>query len=177
MSETLTLARPYARAAFEAAQDAKALGAWSSNLKFTAQMLNDARVRSMVMDPRVSASDLAALLLPSGEAVDGDFGRFIALLIENQRADLLVEIAQLFDELKREAERVLKVTVRSATPLPAGEEDTIRAALKKRFNRDIEMDQQVDPSLIGGAIIDTGDVVIDGSVRGRLARLETALMH
>ena len=177
MSETLTLARPYARAAFEAAQDGRALAAWSTNLKFTAQMLHDARVRSMVMDPRVSPSDLAALLLPNGEAVDGDFGRFVALLIENQRADLLVEIAQLFDALKHDAERILKVTVRSATALPAGEEENIRAALKKRFNRDIEMDQQIDPSLIGGAIIDAGDVVIDGSVRGRLARLETALTH
>lgn len=177
MSETLTLARPYARAAFEAAQDGKALALWSTNLKFTAQMLHDARVRSMVMDPRVSPNDLATLLLPNGEAVDGDFGRFIALLIENQRADLLVEIAQLFDELKHDAERILKVTVRSAAALPAGEEENIRAALKKRFNRDIEMDQQIDPSLIGGAIIDAGDVVIDGSVRGRLARLETALMH
>jgi F-type H+-transporting ATPase subunit delta len=71
----------------------------------------------------------------------------------------------------------LKVTVRTASALPSGEEQSIRAALKKRFNRDIELDQQIDPSLIGGAIIDAGDVVIDGSVRGRLTRLESALMH
>jgi F-type H+-transporting ATPase subunit delta len=176
MSEVATLARPYARAAFEAAQDAKALGAWSSHLKFTAQMLSDPRVRSTVMDPRVGASDLSTLLLPNGEAVDSDFGRFVALLIENQRADLLVEISTLFEELKREAEHTLKVTVRTASAIPPAEENSMRAALKKRFNREIEMDQQIDPSLIGGAIIDAGDVVIDGSVRGRLARLETALM-
>ncbi len=177
MSEALTLARPYARAAFEAAQDAKALDDWSSKLSFTASLLRDERVRSAVNDPRLNSGALESLLLPNGEVADSEFARFIALLIANQRADLLVEISSLFDELKRDAQRILKVTVRSASALPSGEEQSIRAALKKRFNRDIEMDQQIDPSLIGGAIIDAGDVVIDGSVRGRLARLETALMH
>ena len=177
MSEALTLARPYARAAFEAAQDSKALDAWSSKLSFAAQLLGDERVRSAVNDPRIGADDLESLLLPNGETADSDFGRFVALLIANQRADLLAEIASLFEELKREAQRILKVTVRTASALPSAEEQSIRAALQKRFNRDIEMDQQIDPSLIGGAIIDAGDVVIDGSVRGRLARLETALMH
>jgi F-type H+-transporting ATPase subunit delta len=177
MSEALTLARPYARAAFEAAQDAKALDAWSSKLTFAAQMFGDERIRSAVADPRIGSGALESLLLPEGEVPDSEFARFIALLIANQRADLLVEISELFEELKREAQRILKVTVRSATALPSGEEQSIRAALQKRFNRDIELDQEVDPSLIGGAIIDAGDVVIDGSVRGRLARLESALMH
>jgi F-type H+-transporting ATPase subunit delta len=177
MSEALTLARPYARAAFEAAQDTKSLDDWSSKLAFAAQLLGDERVRSAVHDPRIGAGDLESLLLPDGEKTDSEFGRFIALLIANQRADLLVEISTLFEELKRDAQRILKVTVRTANALPSGEEQSIRAALKKRFNRDIELDQQIDPSLIGGAIIDAGDVVIDGSVRGRLARLETALVH
>src|SRR5262249_1732815 len=147
------------------------LDAWSSKLSFASQLLSDERVRSAVNDPRISASDLESLLLPNGETADSEFGRFVGLLIANQRADLLVEISSLFEELKRAAQRILKVTVRSASQLPSGEEHSIRAALKKRFNRDIELEQQVDPSLIGGAIIDAGDVVIDGSVRGRLARL------
>jgi F-type H+-transporting ATPase subunit delta len=177
MSEALTLARPYARAAFEAAQDGKALDAWSSKLSFAAQLFGDERIRSAVADPRVGSGALESLLLPNDETADSEFSRFIALLIANQRADLLVEISSLFEELKRDAQRILKVTVRTASALPSSEEQSIRAALKKRFNRDIEMNQEIDPSLIGGAIIDAGDVVIDGSVRGRLARLESALMH
>jgi len=177
MSEALTLARPYARAAFEAALDGKALDAWSSKLSFAAQMFGDERIRSAVADPRIGSGALESLLLPNDETADSEFSRFIALLIANQRADLLIEISSLFEELKRDAQRILKVTVRTASALPSGEEQSIRAALKKRFNRDIEMNQEIDPSLIGGAIIDAGDVVIDGSVRGRLARLESALMH
>ena len=78
---------------------------------------------------------------------------------------------------RRDAERVLKVTLRSATPVSDEQVAAMKAALKKRFGRDIELDQRIDPSVIGGAVIDAGDMVIDGSVRGRLERLESALTH
>lgn len=175
MSETLTLARPYARAAFASAQDAGALGDWSRKLGFAAQVVADPRVHSLVGDPRLSNNALTALLLPPGETSQTPFTQLIALLVENRRADLLPDIAALFEELKRDAERVLKVTVRTAVPFANGQADAIRSALKKRFGRDIELEQHVDPSVIGGAVIDAGNLVIDGSVRGRLARLESAL--
>ena len=177
MSETLTLARPYARAAFETAAKANALAAWSQKLGFAAQLISDARVGALVGNPRLGNAELTGLLLPPNETVDSPFTGFLELLVENRRATLLPDIAALFEELKRDAERVLKVTVRSATPLPAEQVDTIKAALKKRFGREIELEQKLDPSVIGGAVIDAGDVVIDGSVRGRLARLESALTH
>ncbi len=99
------------------------------------------------------------------------------VLAENGRLTVLPEIAALFEELKREAERVLKVNVRSAAPIDQAETAKLKDALKRRFGRDIELEQTIDPSVIGGAVIDAGDVVIDGSVRGRLARLEQALTH
>jgi len=83
----------------------------------------------------------------------------------------------LFEELRAEADRVVKAKVTSATELPAGELDTIKAALKKRFGREVEVETAVDASLIGGAVIDAGDVVIDGSLRGKLSRLQTALAN
>jgi F-type H+-transporting ATPase subunit delta len=177
MSETLTIARPYARAAFESARAQNALAAWSDKLAFTAQILGDARVSALIGDPRLGNADLVGLLLPPGDAPDSPFAAFLSLLVENRRAGLLPDIAALFAELKREAERVLKVTVRAASAVPAPQVDAIKAALKKRFNRDIELDQIVDPSILGGAVIDAGDTVIDGSVRGRLARLESALLN
>jgi len=177
MSETLTLARPYARAAFASAQAGGSLADWSNNLGVAAQIVADPRVHSLVGDPRIGNADVVQLLLPPSDGTESPFAQFLTLLVENRRAGLLPDIAALFEELKRESERVLKVTVRSAVPFANGQADAIRAALKKRFGRDIELEQRVDPSVIGGAVIDAGDMVIDGSVRGRLARLEQALMN
>jgi len=175
MSETLTLARPYARAAFASAQAAGSLADWSSKLGIAAQIVADPRVHSLVGDPRVSNADVTQLLLPPGDTADSGFAQFLTLLVENRRATLLPDIAALFEELKRESERVLKVTLRSAVPVADAQAEAIKSALKKRFGRDIELEQRVDPAVIGGAVIDAGDMVIDGSVRGRLARLEQAL--
>jgi F-type H+-transporting ATPase subunit delta len=177
MSETLTLARPYARAAFETASGANALAAWSQKLRFSATLISDSRVGGLVGNPRLGNAELTGLLLPPDETVDSPVTRFLSLLVENRRAMLLPDIAALFEDYKREAEHVLKVTLRTATAVPAEQADKIKVALKKRFGRDIELEQRIDPSVIGGAVIDAGDTVIDGSVRGRLARLESALTH
>lgn len=177
MSETLTLARPYARAAFASAQAGGTLADWSNKLGVAAQIVADPRVHSLVGDPRIGNADLVQLLLPPGDSAESAFAQFVALLVENRRAVLLPDIAALFEELKRESERVLKVTVRSAVPVAEAQADAIKVALKKRFGRDIELEQRVDASVIGGAVIDAGDMVIDGSVRGRLARLEQALVN
>jgi F-type H+-transporting ATPase subunit delta len=175
MSQTLTLARPYARAAFSVARDENALSPWSQALAFAARVAGDPRVAALLGDPRLSDADAAALLAPS-DAGEG-FGRFLATLAANRRLPLLPEIAGLFEELRAEAERVVKARVTSASELPAGELDSLKAALRKRFGRDVEVETAVDPSLIGGAVIDAGDVVIDGSLKGKLERLQTALAH
>jgi len=173
MSQALTLARPYARAAFSMAQDENGLAGWSSALGFAAQVAADPRAASLLLNPQLSHAEAVSLL-----SIDGageSFSRFLALLAENRRLAQLPEIAGLYEELKAEAERVVKATITSATELPAGELDTIRAALKKRFGREVELGTAIDASLIGGAVIDAGDVVIDGSLKGKLSRLQAAL--
>lgn len=177
MSNALSIARPYARAAFELARSANALGTWAEKLAFAAQVAADPRVASLFGDPRVAENDLVALALPEGEPADSTFATFIRVLAENARLSVLPEIGALYEGLKQEAESVLKVSVRSATPLDEAETAKLKQALKRRFGRDIDMQQSIDASVIGGAVIDAGDVVIDGSVRGRLARLEQALTH
>jgi F-type H+-transporting ATPase subunit delta len=177
MSSALTLARPYARAAFEMAREHGSLGEWAGKLAFAAQVAADPRVVSLFGDPRVAVGDLSALMLPEGEAAESPFAGFVRVLAENGRLPVLPEIGALYEQLKNEAERVLKVNVRSATPIDAAETAKLKDALKRRFGRDIEIEQSVDANMLGGAIIDAGDVVIDGSVRGRLARLEQALAH
>jgi len=169
MSQALTLARPYARAAFAIARDERAaskdsFATWSQALAFSAQVAGDPRL-----------SDGGAVTLLSPQESNPSFARFLGLLAENGRLALLPEIAGLYEELRAEAERVVKATVTSAADLPAGELEKIKAALRQRFGREVDIQTAVDASLIGGAVIDAGDVVIDGSLKGKLERLQAAL--
>ncbi|MGH8026154.1 MAG: F0F1 ATP synthase subunit delta [Pseudoxanthomonas sp.] len=175
MSQALTLARPYARAAFSMAQDENALAKWSNALGFAAQVAADPRAASLLLNPQLTHAEAVSLL--SVDGADESFSRFLALLAENRRLPQLPEIAGLYEELKAEAERVVKATVTSAAELPAGELDVLKAALKKRFGREVELSTAIDASLIGGAVIDAGDVVIDGSLKGKLSRLQAALAN
>ena len=178
MSQPLTLARPYARAAFELAlSGGNALGDWARKLAFAAQVAANPAAHALLGNPRVTSAELASLFLENGEPADSSFASFVSLLAENQRLHALPEIAALFEQRKREAEQVLQVRVRTAAPIDAAETAKLKDALKRRFGRDIELEQTLDPAVLGGAIIDAGDVVIDGSVRGRLHQLEAALAH
>ena len=177
MSNAITFARPYARAAFELAHAHNALGDWAQKLAFAAQVAADPAVCALFGNPRIGTRDLASLLLPDGETMDSPFANFIAVLTVNRRLAVLPEIAALYEQLKNEAERTLKVYVRTATLMSDVETGTLKDALKQRFHRDIKIEQSLDTSILGGAVIDAGDVVIDGSVRGRLARLEAAIMQ
>ena len=175
MSQALTLARPYARAAFALARDTGKLAGWSDALGFAARVAADPRVAALLGHPRLGRDDAVALLAPEG--AEATFADFLGLLFDNRRLPLLPEIAGLYDELRFEAERVVKAKVTSAVILPLAEMEKIEAALKRRFGRDVEIETAIDESLIGGAVIDAGDVVIDGSLKGKLGRLETALSH
>jgi F-type H+-transporting ATPase subunit delta len=177
MAGITTLARPYARAAFDLAAGANALGDWATKLAFAAAVASDRQAAALLGNPNVRAEDLRSLFVPNGESADSAFANFIGTLAENRRLALLPEIAELFGELKREREQVLRVTARTAVALEPAQAETLKSALKRRFGRDIELSNTVDPAVIGGAVIDAGDIVIDGSVRGRLARLESALVH
>jgi F-type H+-transporting ATPase subunit delta len=173
MSQALTLARPYARAAFGIARDAGDYASWSNALAFAARVAADPQVVDLLGSPKLTHADAVSLL-----AIDGaseQVRSFLALLADNRRLALLPEIAGLFEELRTEAERVVKARVTSATALGAADLEGIKAALKKRFGREVEIETAVDASLIGGAVIDAGDVVIDGSLKGKLGRLQSAL--
>ncbi len=175
MSNASTLARPYARAAFEIARSNQALAEWSSKLGFAAAVARDKNAAVLIGNPRVQVAQLISIFLPKGEAVDSMFGQFISALASNRRLENLAEIAQQFEQLKREQERTLQVTIKTAVAIEANAETALKMALQKRFDRQIEMRNEVLPELIGGAIIDAGDTVIDGSIRGRLQKLELSL--
>lgn len=175
MSQPLTLARPYARAAFASARDAGRTAAWSQALAFAAHVAADPRAHALLAHPQLTTAQSTELLLAEG--ADADVGHFLSLLAENRRLTLLPEIAGLFEQLRAEADRVVKARITSATLLGDAELESIRLALKRRFGREVEVETAVDEALIGGAVIDAGDVVIDGSLRGKLSRLQNALTH
>ncbi len=175
MSTRETLSRPYARAAFELAQGAGAVVAWSQKLAFAAAVGVDPQAAALISSPRIAPDQLKTLFVPQGEAADSAFALFIAQLTVNRRIDLLPEIAAQFEQLKRESERVLRVQVTTAVALEPAQANSISAALKKRFDREIEIEGKIDASVLGGAVINAEGLVIDASVRGRLDRLAQTL--
>lgn len=171
MASVQTLARPYARAAFELARDAGALSAWSDQLGFAATLASATEIRALIANPTVPVADLVRLLLPEAEPADSEFARFVAVLGAEQRLPALAEIAAQFEQLKREHQRVLKVIAHTAVALEPPQADALTSALQRRFQREIVLENQIDPALLGGAVIDAEGLVIDGSVRGRLQAL------
>jgi len=178
MAETITIARPYARAAFELARDAGALPAWSDMLAFAAAAARDPSMAALLDSPRIGAQEMASLFIDVCQEQLSDEGRnFIRLLAANHRMRVLPEIAQLYEALRADAESRLEARLISAFPVSAAQRDAIAASLKARLGRDVILQCETDNTLLGGAIIRAGDLVIDGSVRGRLEKLAGNLSH
>ena len=174
--EITTVARPYAEAAFELARDANALAAWADGLAMAAMVVADERVEALLRNPRVEAEQKGAFLLEvCGDALDLKQRNFIRLLVHRGRIILLPEIHQQFDELRAAHERTLTAELVTAQPVDDAVLDRLTAALSERLERKVTLEMQIDETLIGGAVIRAGDLVIDGSVRGRLERLTGAL--
>ena len=172
MADKSTIARPYARAAFEAARDLKQLEPWSQALHVAAAVVADPRVVALLGNPRVTPDELAQLVSGiAGPKLGTEGGNFVRTLADNRRLAVLPEIASLFDELKDAAEGVADVTITSAAPLDARQQKALSAALEKRLKRTVRLHCATDPALIGGAVVKSGDLVIDGSLRTRLERI------
>ncbi len=172
MSSRITLARPYARAAFQAARDADRLADWRECLTLAAGIAVAPEMRELIDNPRVERGRLVDLFRDlGGERFDGAFVNFLGAVAHHDRFELLPEIAAQFEYLRREAEKRVHVHVTSAYPMESAERESLAARLKNRFGREVDLEVAVDESLIGGVIIRAGDEVIDGSVRGRLEQL------
>ncbi|MCH4563203.1 F0F1 ATP synthase subunit delta [Halomonas sp. EGI 63088] len=176
MAELSTVARPYAKAAFEYARDHQVLDAWAGWLAMLGQVAADRDVQKLLSSPKLSTERKVALVIEVADVdVDDAARRFLETLGEKGRLAALTDIAEQFERLRAELEKRIDVTVVSAYALDDKQQQKLAGALKKRLNREISITTQVDPTLLGGVILRTGDTVIDGSVRGRLNRLTEAL--
>ncbi len=176
MAELATVARPYAEAAFKSALEKGTLAKTADGLELLAAIAADARMRSVLSDPRVSArqkKDLFAAV--AGEHEDEVSTNLLSLLLDNHRDELIGSIAEQFDALKREHERVVKARITSARPLDEAQRGAIVAALEKRYGKKVEAELDVDPELLGGARVQVGDQVIHASVRDALGQMAAAL--
>ncbi|HUN74672.1 MAG TPA: F0F1 ATP synthase subunit delta [Steroidobacteraceae bacterium] len=171
-SDKATIARPYAKAAFEEAQSRGRLEPWAHSLEVASEVVSDSRVAQLIHDPEVTPAQLAQLVIEVAGPELGEHGRnFVLTLAANHRLAYLPEIHALFKELKDTAEGVADVTVTSAAPLDAAQQQTLAAALARRLRRQIRLHCDTDPRLIGGAVVRAGDLIIDGSLRARLERM------
>lgn len=176
MSEAITIARPYAQAAFEEAQKKSDLKNWSEMLLSLAEAVCHPEIRAVVTSPRVAKQHLESLMDGLlGSQAKAQQRNFVRVLVENQRLLVLPEIAAIFETLRAEAEKTVNVVVDSAFELSTAQQEKITKSLKTRMCREIKLVCNVNKELLGGIVIRAGDKVIDGSARTRLGEMANAL--
>jgi F-type H+-transporting ATPase subunit delta len=176
VAERATIARPYAKAAFQYARDANTFAQWSRGLQTLAEIVADPRVAQLTKAPSLTAAELADLVIDvAGAKLDAGMQNFVRVLAENHRLLLLPEISAHYEELRSAVENTEEVEVISAVPLNDAQAQKLEQALSARLKRRVRMRTAVDATLLGGAVVRAGDLVIDGSLKGRLERLATEL--
>jgi F-type H+-transporting ATPase subunit delta len=177
MAEVSTLARPYAKAVFELARDEGKLADWSALLAGIAAAVRDKQVAAAIGHPAVGRGQLADVLIQIMGSKATEHGKnLLRLLSEYSRLKLAPAIAEQFEALRAEHERRVDVEIVSAAPVDAAQQKALVDAVKKKLDRDVNVQWKTDPALIAGAQIRAGDTVIDGSISGELARLRQALV-
>lgn len=175
MAESLTIARPYAEAAFDLARDADALPSWSDALRRLATVVDTESARELIGNPGLTNEQVAQLVSDASGQLGAEQANFVRVLADNERLAVLPEIAGLFERLRNAHEGVLDAQIRSAYPLVQQQIDDIVATLAEKYGRRIKASVTVDANLIGGVAVKIGDEVIDASVRGKLARMASAM--
>jgi len=178
MAELTTIARPYAQAVFRHAQENDRLDQWSTMLVTAASVIQDTAMREVIASARLSREQITDMLIDiCAEAVDEQGRNLVRLLDENDKLTLLPEIAVVYEHYRAEAEQTIEAEMVSAFPVSEAQQEKITAALVKRLGSKVSLDISVDQTLLGGAIIRAGDMIIDGSVQGKLNKLASAMNH
>ncbi|KEA62535.1 ATP synthase delta chain [Marinobacterium lacunae] len=176
MAELNTVARPYTKAAFEYALEKGNLDQWSTMLSATAQVVQDSTMAQVLTNPALTYQQKAEVLISVCEEQMDDAGKnFTVLLAENQRLALLPEIALQFARLKAAQEKKVDVDLTTAFPLDDAQQQKLAQALSTKLGREVKLTSQVDKSILGGVVVRSDDLVIDGSIRARLAKLAEAM--
>ena len=178
MAESVTIARPYAQAVFRLARENKALAAWSNRLQRLVAIAQDPQMTKVVGNPKFSAGQVADLFVSlSGEPDSQELASFIGVLAENERLDVLMQIQEIYEQLKGEDEGVKDALVTSAYPLDDVQLKNLMSQLETHFGSKPQPRVVLDAALIGGVKVAVGDQILDASVRGKLDAMATALKN
>jgi F-type H+-transporting ATPase subunit delta len=172
--------RVYARALFEAARESGTLEQVASDLAALAQALDDVpELRAFLTSPQIDPPEKAAVLSEITAGLDDFVRNFLRLVAQKGRAGQLPEMHREFEALLARAQGRLNVELTTAVELSDDEARSIVETIARAAGRTVEATRSVDPSLIGGIVLDVGSFRADGSVRGRLERLrhELATAH
>ena len=176
MAEIITIARPYAEAAFRLARDQQSFDKWSAMMRLLDTIVRDERVARCIGDPNVSGQQLENLVLGvGGELLDGAGRNFVQVLISNDRLTVVPAIVELFEQLRREHEGVLEAQIFSAFAIDDAQVDLLVKKLESKYQRKVRAEVSIDAQLIGGVKIVVGDKVFDATVRGKLDAMSAAL--
>ncbi len=176
MAQLSNIARPYAQAVFEIAQESADFDAWSQNLQLVSEIVSNPNMSAVIEDPRIGRSATLDLVLEiGGEALSEQTRNLIRVLAHYRRLAAVPAIAHQYESLRAQAEGIIEAELESAYPMSQEQEDVVADALQSRLGRKIRLKSKVNEDLIGGAVIKAGDWVIDGSVRARLDKLASAL--
>lgn len=175
MAEALTIARPYAEAAFSLALEQQALPSWADALERIAAVASNPIARELVGNPALTAQQVADVIVDSAGGLTDDQRRFVRTAAENERLGVMPEVSTLFQKLRHAHEGSLDAVIQSAFPLTDAQTADIVATLEQKYGRKVNARVEVEPELIGGVAIHVGDEVMDASVRGKLAQLAASL--
>ncbi|OUS39811.1 F0F1 ATP synthase subunit delta ['Osedax' symbiont bacterium Rs2_46_30_T18] len=175
MAELNTVARPYTKAVFEFARDAGTIDNWSTSLQDAAQITGDAVMQSILGNPALTSEQKADAVITVLADLDESGQNFIRLLAENHRLALIPEIAVQFEQLKANQESNVEIDVTTAYALNEQQQQNLTQALSAKLGREVALTSTIDKSILGGVVIRTQDLVIDGSVRARIAKLAEVL--
>lgn len=176
MAELSTLARPYAKAVFEMAREGRSFVAWSKQLAALVEAVQQPQIAAVLGHPALTRVALAEVVAKTaGDALDAQGQALVRLLAENGKLTAVPELRAQFEQLRAEHEARVAVEITSAAPVAEAQKAALSQAVAKRLQREVEITWSTDESLVAGALIRAGDLVIDGSVRGELERLATQL--
>jgi F-type H+-transporting ATPase subunit delta len=183
MEELRTIARPYAAAAFDIANNTETLSEWSVFLKKSSELLDQEDIKTIIKTPGLNKSTISEVFFELCTAeTDSDeskqlFSNFLNVLSENKRLNTLKMVSNQFEQKKQQAEQTSEVFLTSAAKLPEDDVEQIKQALSKKLGKNIKLNSSVDETLIGGAVVKIGDHMIDGSVRSQLKKMTRFLIN
>lgn len=176
MANLSSIARPYSLAAFECAREHGDLPGWKVFLEAASYLVKQSAVVSLLRNPEIPSAKVFDFFHEVlAVELNAERKNFLQLLAQYKRLNVFPEIAEGFNQYYAALEKISKVRVVTAVEVQDDFHTKLSQALTKRIKRDVSLQCEVDPSLIGGAVIHIGDRVIDGSIRGKLNRLLESL--